>query len=133
MSFSDPIADMLTRIRNAGNARLPKVEIPFSKMKMRLLEILRDEGYLRTFKVVESTTGHGMIKVYMKYDDKNRSVINGIHRNSRPGLRSYIGYRDLSHYKNGFGISILTTSRGVMTDQQARDQKVGGELLCSVW
>jgi small subunit ribosomal protein S8 len=101
-------------------------------IKTRVAEILRDEGFIRAFKVVEET-GKRLLRIYLKYDDENQGVINGVHRMSRPGLRHYVGYRDLRKFKNGFGMSVLTTSRGLMTDTQAREQKVGGELIFSIW
>lgn len=129
--MTDPIADMLTRIRNAGLARLDRVEIPYSKVKLRIAELLEEEGYVEDVRVDESHPP--TITVFLKYDRERKCAILGIRRKSRPGRRIYVGYRDIPKVLNGMGISIVSTSRGVMTDKTARAQKVGGELLCEVW
>jgi len=133
MTMTDPISDMLTRIRNADGAQLNKIQMPLSKLKLRIAEILKDEGYIRNYKVVERKGGKKDIKLYLKFDEEMQGAFRGIHRVSRPGLRRYVGYKDLPKFKSGFGLSILSTSRGVMTDYQAREKKVGGEVLCSIW
>jgi small subunit ribosomal protein S8 len=132
MPVSDPLADMLTRIRNAGMAEHDKVDIPASKMKISLAKILKAEGYIRNFKVFKEK-GHGVIRIYLKYLDGGQNVITGLKRLSTPGRRVYVTKRDIPHVLNGMGVAVLSTSKGVLTDREAREQNVGGELLCSVW
>ncbi len=132
MSLSDPIADMLTKIRNASAARFESVDIPTSKLKLEITKILKNEGYIKTFKKV-SQDGHALIRIFLKYDGKNEPVIHGLQRISTPGRRMYTGYRTLPRVLNGFGTLILTTSSGVTTGKKAMEKKAGGELLCSVW
>lgn len=129
--MTDPIADMLARIRNASLARHERTEIPLSKLKVRLAEILRDEGYVLSFTTDE---GARTISVALKYHGRDRdSAIVGIRRKSRPGRRVYIGVEEIPKVHNGTGIAILSTSHGIMTDRAAREKRVGGELLCEVW
>ena len=130
--LSDPIADMLTRIRNGMNARLPKVEIPGSKMKVELARILKEEGYVSNYRVADED-GKKTIKVYLKYRPDRRPVISKIVRVSKPGCRHYVGAREIPLVIGGMGINVLTTSRGLMTGKQARQAGLGGELLCSVY
>jgi len=130
--FSDPIADMLTRIRNAYSARHPKVDVPASKLKMEIARILREEGYILNFKVAEEGNKQ-TIKIYLKYTPTNLPVISRINRVSKPGCRVFVGNQEIPSVLGGMGINILTTPRGVMTGKQARTEKVGGELLCEVW
>ena len=130
--FNDPIADMLTRIRNAIIAKHKEVSIPTSKTKVNIAEVLLNEGYITSFEVV----GEGVsseIKIVLKYGPNNERVINGIKRISKPGLRVYAGYEDLPKVLNGLGIAIVSTSKGLMTDRQARAEKIGGEVLAYVW
>lgn len=129
---SDPIADMLTRIRNALTARHPKVDVPASRLKMDIARILKEEGYIANFKLAEEGI-HRTIKIYLKYAPDNSSVISKIERVSRPGCRVYVGRREIPRVLGGLGINILTTPRGVMTGRKAHTEGVGGEVLCQVW
>lgn len=129
--MTDPSADMLTRIRNAGLARLDRTEIPYSKVKVHIAEILKEEGFIDDLRV--DTSHPAKLTVFLKYDSDRKSAILGLKRKSRPGRRIYVGYQAIPKVLNGMGISIVSTSRGLMTDKRARDQKVGGELLCEVW
>lgn len=131
---SDPVADMLTRIRNGCRARLQRVNVPYSGLKLRVAEILKREGYIGEYKVVgaEGVAGR-MIDIEMRYDEKREAIIAGIKRMSSPGLRRYFDCDSIPKIRNGLGIIILTTSKGLMTDRQARKARVGGEALCSVW
>jgi small subunit ribosomal protein S8 len=129
---SDPIADMLTRVRNAMAARHPKVDVPASKLKTEIARILKEEGYIANFKVAEEGVKK-VIKIYLKYAPDNSSVVTGIERVSRPGCRTYVSKTDIPRVQGGLGISILTTPRGVMTGRMARKEGVGGEILCRVW
>ena len=129
---SDPIADMLTRVRNAINARHPKVDVPASKLKTEIARILKEEGYIANYKVAEEGVKK-VIKIYLKYAPDNSPVITKIERVSRPGCRNYTGKSDIPRVQGGLGISILTTARGVMTGRTARKEGVGGEVLCKVW
>lgn len=131
---SDPIADMLTRIRNGCTARLERVDVPLSKLKLRIADILKNEGYIEDYREIRGKNpGQGVIEVKLRYDEERRPIIGGLHRVSRPGLRRYLGYDDIPKVRNGLGTMILSTSHGVLTDRQARKQKVGGEALCAVW
>jgi small subunit ribosomal protein S8 len=132
MSMSDPLADMLTRIRNATSAKHTKVDIPASKMKVSLARILKDEGYIKNYKLLKDQR-HGILRVYVKYDQANEGIMIGIERVSKPGRRVYVKKKDIPFVLNGMGISILSTSKGILTDREARKENVGGELLCSVW
>jgi small subunit ribosomal protein S8 len=129
---SDPIADMLTRIRNALAARHPKVDVPASKLKLDIARILKEEGYIANFKLAEEGITK-TIKIYLKYASDSNPVISRIERVSRPGCRVYVGRKEIPRVLGGFGINILTTPRGVMTGSKAHQQGVGGELLCRVW
>ena len=133
MSVSDPVADMLTKVRNAAMARHEKVDIPLSKLKVEIVKILKTEGYIKNFKRIAGQDGHEYIRVFLKYDEANRSVIHGIERVSKPGRRVYSGYKELPRVYNGYGTLIVSTSAGVTTGKIAREQQVGGELLCKVW
>jgi len=132
VSTSDPIADMLTRIRNAMSARHAKVDVPASKLKADIARILKEEGYILNFKMAEEGTKK-TIKIYLKYTPANAPVINKIERVSRPGCRVYVGAREIPKVLGGLGINILTTPQGVMTGKSARKNGVGGELLCQVY
>ena len=132
MQITDAIADMLTRIRNAGAANHPTVDIPASKMKMSIADILLDEGYIKSFQIVEDG-GQGVIRVTLKYLPGKEKAISGLRRVSKPGLRVYAGAEELPRVLKGLGIAIVSTSKGVMTDKAARAAHVGGEVLAFVW
>jgi small subunit ribosomal protein S8 len=131
-SINDPIADLLTRIRNAGQAKHEDVSIPASKIKLRLAEVLRDEGFVEDVTHVPDRL-QGILVVQLRYDQNGRSVIKGLKRESRPGCRVYVSSGALPKVRNGLGTAIISTSKGVMTDRQARREKVGGEYVCSIW
>ena len=132
MQMSDVIADMLTRIRNANDAKHATVDIPASKMKKAIAEILVEEGYVKSYTIIEDGK-QGVIRVTLKYGQGKAKVIRGIRRVSKPGLRIYAGYEDMPKVMNGLGIAIVSTSKGIMTDKKARATKVGGEVLAFVW
>lgn len=132
MQITDPIADMLTRIRNAGTAKHETVDVPASKMKISIAQILLDEGYIKAFKVIEDGR-QGVIKVTLKYTDSKAQVITGLRRVSKPGLRIYSNCKDMPKVMKGLGIAIVSTSKGIMTDKKAREMNVGGEILAFVW
>ena len=132
MTISDPIADMLTRIRNAIMARHDSVLIPASRMKLSIARILKDEGFINDYEVLRSKP-HRAIKIYLKYSGKNQPVLCGLERVSKPGLRVYVQQKEIPRVHGGLGIAIVSTPKGVMTGQQAWRQEVGGELLCYVW
>lgn len=130
---TDPIADMFTRIRNAARARHPRVDVPASKIKVEIARILKEEGYISTFKVVEEQKPRKTLRLFLKYTPDRRSVITALRRVSRPGRRVYLGKSEIRPVVGGMGINILTTPRGLMTGQAARKAGVGGEVLCEVW
>lgn len=130
--ITDPIADMLTRIRNASRAKHPRVDLPSSKMKIEIARILKDEGYLSNFKVVDEK-GKKTLRVFLRYTQDRRSVITDLKRVSRPGSRRYVGKFGIRAVMGGMGVSILSTPRGLMTGHIARKEGIGGELLCEVW
>ena len=130
--MTDPIADMLTRIRNANMAKLEKVDIPASKMKIELTKILKEKGFIKSFKVLRDRK-QGFIRVSMKYLDGNEKVITGLQRISKPGRRVYVDKTDIPKVMGGFGIAILSTSSGILTDEVCRRNGVGGEVICNVW
>jgi len=130
--MTDPIADMLTRIRNANMAGHGNVQVPASKIKESIANILKAEGYIKDFEVVSSTT-QGSLKLYLKYGQNARSVITGLKRISKPGLRVYAGKDEIPKVLNGLGVAIISTSRGIMTDKKARIEGLGGEVICYVW
>ena len=132
MHITDPIADMLTRIRNAGAARHATVEVPASSMKKAIAQILLDEGYIKSFQIVDDGT-QGIIRITLKYNAGKEKVISGLRRVSKPGLRVYAGADELPKVLRGLGIAIVSTSKGVMTDKAARAAHVGGEVLAFVW
>ena len=132
MQISDVIADMLTRIRNANNAKHETVDVPASNMKKSIAQILADEGYIRGYQVVEDGK-QGIIRITLKYVAGKQKVIHGIRRVSKPGLRIYSSCEDMPKVMNGLGIAIVSTSKGVMTDKKARQANVGGEILAFVW
>jgi small subunit ribosomal protein S8 len=132
MSMTDPIADMLTRIRNAGIARHEKVDIPASKLKSSIAQILLDEGYVKSYKLLEDDK-QGMIRIYLKYGPDKKSIISGLRRVSRPGCRRYVTKDELPRIRGGYGSAVISTSRGILTSVQCRREQVGGEVLCYVW
>jgi len=132
MTISDPIADLLTRIRNAIMAKHDFVLVPASRMKLSIAKILKEEGFIIDYEVLRSKP-HRAIKIYLKYSDKNQPVISGLERASKPGLRVYVGRKEIPRVYGGLGIAIVSTPKGVMTGQQAWRQGRGGELLCYVW
>ena len=129
---SDPVADLLTRIRNASRAEHEKVDVPSSRLKVRVCEILKDEGFIKNFRVLEDTK-QNVLRVYMKYGPGNEKVISGLVRVSKPGRRVYVTHDKVPSILAGMGVAIVSTSRGVVTDRDARKQKVGGEVLAYVW
>lgn len=132
MSMNDPLADMLTRIRNASRARFQSVEIPLSTLKADVARVLKEEGYIEDYQIVREGP-QGVLKVQLRYGPHREQVITGIRRVSKPGRRQYTGGDKIPTVMSGLGIAVLTTSRGVMTDRAARREKIGGELLCEVW
>lgn len=132
MTMSDPVADMLTRIRNANMVHHDRVEVPGSSLKRSIAQILKDEGFIRDFDWTEDNK-QGVLRVYMKYGPNKEQVINGLKRISKPGLRVYVQRDAVPKVLGGLGIAILSTSRGVLSDRQARRERVGGEVICYVW
>jgi small subunit ribosomal protein S8 len=132
MNMTDPVADMITRIRNGVRAKLPKVDIPSSRLKAEIARILKDEGYVANFKQIEDDK-QGVLRVYLKYGPGMERVIRDVQRVSRPGCRIYCGKDQIPRVYGGLGINILSTSRGVMTGKTAAREGVGGEILCNVW
>ena len=132
MNTTDPIADMLTRIRNANSAKHKTVDVPASKMKTAIAEILFKEGYIKSFELI-SNENQGIIRITLKYDEKGTRVIDGLKRISKPGLRVYASKEELPKVLNGLGIALISTSKGIMTDKQAREAGLGGEVLAYVW
>ena len=132
MHITDPIADMLTRIRNANSAKHETVDIPASNMKKAIAQILLDEGYIASYKVIEDEK-QGVIRVTLKYGENKAQVITGLRRVSKPGLRIYSNVEDMPKVMKGLGIAIVSTSKGIMTDREARKQNVGGEVLAFIW
>lgn len=133
MSVSDPIADMLTRIRNANKAKLESVVIPSSKLKAEIAKIMFKEGYINTFEVIDGENRSGILKIYLKYNKDKTGVITGIKRISKPGLRVYAEKEKLPRILGGLGTVIVSTSKGVMTARQAKNQGIGGEIICFIW
>jgi small subunit ribosomal protein S8 len=132
MSLTDPVADFITRIRNAIRARHQKMDVPASKLKTEIARILKEEGYIANYKATEEE-GRASLRVYLKYGATNEAAIRDLTRISRPGCRVYVGRDEIKRVQGGLGISIMTTPRGVMTGKQARRERVGGEILCEVW
>ncbi len=132
MSFNDPIADMLTRIRNAGRAGHRRVDIPVSKLKIEVARILVENHFIYEYKVLDDGM-HGVLRLYLKYTQEGRPVIRELRRESSPGLRRYVGADDVPKVRSGMGIAILSTSRGLMSDREARAARIGGELLATVY
>ena len=132
MNITDPIADLLTRVRNAQHAGLEVVNVPASKMKIGLTHLLKEEGYIRAYKCVRDDK-QGILKIALKYTEDGKGVITGLERKSRPGRRFYVGSDRIPFVKNGFGFGILSTSKGLLTDRQAREARIGGEYICSIY
>lgn len=132
MSMTDPIADLLTRIRNGAMAKLQKVDIPSSNMKVGIVTVLKNEGYIKNYKLI-SDQKQGILRIYLKYINDSDSVISEIKRVSKPGGRRYVKSDNIPSIKRGLGIAILSTSKGLLTDKAARETGVGGELICTVW
>jgi small subunit ribosomal protein S8 len=132
MSLTDPVADLLTRIRNAINARQQKLDVPASKLKAEIARILKEEGYISNFKATEED-GKKVLRLYLKYGSNNDAAITNVTRVSRPGCRVYVGHTEIPRVLGGLGINILTTPKGVMTGRQARKTGLGGEILCEIW
>jgi small subunit ribosomal protein S8 len=129
----DPIADLLNRMRNANAKQKDRVDVPYSKMKLGLVKILKDEGFIANYKLLYADQKQGTIRVFLKFTPAKETVLKGLKRVSRPGLRIYRSYHDIPRVIGGFGISILSTPMGLLTDRQARERKVGGEVLCQIW
>ena len=132
MSLTDPVADFLTRVRNAIRARHQKVDVPASKLKVELARILKEEGYISNFKPTEED-GHKILRIYLKYGSNNEAAMSKLERISKPGCRVYVGHKEIPRVLGGMGINIITTPRGVMTGRDARKQGLGGEILCEIW
>jgi small subunit ribosomal protein S8 len=132
MTLSDPIADTLTRIRNAVKAKFNSVDIPGSKLKVEMARILRDEGYIRNYKFLKDGK-QGILRIYLRYGAGQKNIVYGLERISKPSRRVYVRSKDIKPVLNGLGISILSTSQGIMTDKKARQANVGGEILCNIW
>lgn len=132
MSCSDPIADMLTKIRNASLARFEKVDIATSRLKLEIVKILKNEGYIKNFKKINQDS-MSYIRIFLKYDEKQNPIIHGLEKISKPGRRVYSGYKTMTRVLNGYGTLIISTSLGVTTGKKALEKKIGGELICSVW
>ncbi len=132
MSMTDPIADYLTRIRNATRVKHNKVDIPSSNMKRKMTRILKEYGFIKNYILIDDKKS-GIIRIYLKYDEDGNSVIHGLKRVSTPGLRRYVGVKDIPRVYNNLGIAILSTPRGVISDRDAQKLRVGGEVLCYVW
>lgn len=132
MVMTDPVADMLTRIRNASSVKHESVDIPGSKMKVELARVLKEEGFIREYKFI-ANENQGSLRVYLKYGPNKERVITGIKRISKPGLRVYAGKEDVPRVLGGLGLAVLSTSQGIVTDKQARRMGIGGEVICYVW
>ena len=132
MAVSDPIADMLTRIRNGVKARFNSVDVPGSKLKTEIARILKDEGFIKNYKFLKDGK-QGILRIYLKYGSGQSNVVYGLKRISKPSCRVYVSSNDIKPVYNGMGISILSTSKGIMTDKRAQKENVGGEILCNVW
>lgn len=133
MGMTDPIADMLTRIRNANKARFKSVTVHMSRINLNIAKVLKKSGYVVGYENVKDEKGYQMLKITLKYPDSKRTVITGIERISKPGRRVYVNADSIPKVLNGYGISVLSTSSGVITDQEARELNVGGEVICNVW
>lgn len=133
MGMTDPIADMLTRIRNANRVHFKSVDVLSSRINLNMAKVLKKSGFISGYDIKNDPRGHEILRVYLKYPDTKRTIITDIQRVSKPGRRVYVKSENIPQVLNGYGISILSTSRGVMTDKEARELRLGGELLCNVW
>lgn len=133
MSMNDPVADMLTRIRNACRAKHRRVDMPASKMKTHIAQILKDNSFIQDYRLLETDEGHKVLRVVLKYVENGAPVIRDLQRVSTPGLRRYVGVNEIPRVRNGLGMAILSTSQGIMSDRQARQARTGGELIAVVW
>ena len=133
MNITDPIADMLTRIRNANSSKHKNVDVPSSNMKLAIADILLKEGYIKSFEEIKVENNQGIIRITLKYDEKGSRVIDGLKRISKPGLRVYASKDELPQVLNGLGIALISTSKGIKTDKEARQEGLGGEVLAYVW
>ena len=129
----DPIADLLTRIRNANAKGKDRVDMPFSKLKLEVVRVLKEEGFIGNYKSLHAEKGKSSLRVFLKYSPTKECVIRGLKRVSKPGLRIYRSYREIPRVREGIGVTILSTPAGILTDHQAREQRQGGEILCQVW
>ncbi|MBS3810846.1 MAG: 30S ribosomal protein S8 [Halanaerobiales bacterium] len=132
MNITDPIADMLTRVRNSNNVNKDVVDIPASNLKINIAKTLKDEGFIREYKIIDNYP-QNKVRIYLKYGKEDEKVITGIKRISKPGLRVYVNKNEIPRVLGGLGIAVISTSRGILTDKQAREEGVGGEVLCYVW
>lgn len=132
MAVTDSIADMLTRIRNANNTNKESVDIPASKLKVEIARVMKEEGYIKHYKVIKDNK-QGILKIYLKYGSKGEKIISNLKRVSKPGCRVYVGKGEVPRVLSGFGISIISTSQGVMTGKKSKEMNVGGEVLCNIW
>lgn len=132
MTVTDPIAEMLTRIRNANQAKKDRVDIPSSKMRQEIARILKEEGYIKNYRVI-SDRRQGILMIYLKYTPKKEKVISGIERISKPSLKHYVKRDEVPRVLGGLGVAILSTPQGIMTDKEARKRRIGGEVICHVW
>jgi len=133
MAMTDPVADMLTRIRNANTVKKSVVDIPASKMKQRIAEILKEEGFIKDIKVIEESNPQGTLRLHLKYGPEGEKVITGLKRISKPGLRVYTKKDEIPRVLGGLGIAVISTSQGILTDREARKKNLGGEVICYVW
>nr|MBF0221560.1 30S ribosomal protein S8 [Desulfobulbaceae bacterium] len=133
MSMNDPLADMLTRIRNASMVNFSKVDMPYSKMKVQVASLLKNEGYIKDFHIIEEKGTQNTLQIELKYDKAGKRVITGLKRVSKPGRRIYARYTDIPKVMTGLGVAFVSTSKGMLTDIQAREQKIGGEIICNIW
>ena len=132
MSMTDPLADMFTRIRNGSTAKFEKVDVPSSKLKREVAKILKEEGFIKSFKVIAGDVGHEMLRIFLRYDANRKGIVH-IKRVSKPGRRVYVGSAGIPSVMSGLGSSILSTPKGILTDKAARKANVGGEILCHIW
>ncbi|HUH66281.1 MAG TPA: 30S ribosomal protein S8 [Syntrophales bacterium] len=133
MGMTDPIADMLTRIRNANNVRFKNVDVLLSRINLNIAKVLKKAGYISGYDIKKDARGHQVLRIYLRYADGKRAVLTGIEKVSKPGRRVYVKGDRIPKVLNGYGIAILSTSKGVLTDKEASESKVGGEVLCNVW
>jgi small subunit ribosomal protein S8 len=133
MAISDPVADFLTRIRNASSAKKRYVDVSWSKLKQSMADILKERGFIENFLVKKDENQRGVIRIFLRYDRTRQPVIQGLRRMSRPGLRRYVKHQDIPMFYGGLGLSIVSTSQGVLTGTEAQKRKIGGELLCMIW